>query len=265
MRLLLDRGANVNAAALTRHEQPENARNDNDAPAPDWIKEETPLSEAAKVGAENICLELIRRGATVWVDSPATSGTPLLYTIWGHLSRLLGELLQRGADPNQRGTVLSAYCPKPTTPLLLAIEQRDISTVHRLMAAGADVNGQDPEGFAPLHRAAAIRNSFHESKDNEDGEDTNIMRALICRYHADVNGPRLLNGSLPIHSAASRGTVEHVQIMLDAGADVNALNNDGRTPKHWAAERGRWDVVELLLDRGADPQIKSTEASLQTA
>ncbi|KAF6824433.1 hypothetical protein CPLU01_10864 [Colletotrichum plurivorum] len=267
MRFLLDRGADINAAALARHEQPDDAKNDIGTPAPGSIEVhgETPLAEAAKVGAENICLELIQRGAIVRTDSPAASSTPLLYAISEHLSRLFDELLQRGADPNQRGTILSAYCPKPTTPLLLAIEKRDISALHRLMAAGADVNGQDPEGLSPLHRAAGIRSSSRTKKTNDEGEDTDILKHLIHKYHADVNGPRLLNGSLPIHSAGSRGRVEHVQIMLDAGADVNALNNAGRTPMHWAAERGRWDVVELLLDRGADPQIKSTEASLQTA
>lgn len=77
---------------------------------------------------------------------------------------------------------------------------------------------------------------------------TRLLKALVLQYHADINSPRLLNGSQPIHSAASRGTIAHVQILLNASAELDATNNDGRTPLHWV----RWDVVEFLLDRGAE-------------
>jgi len=44
-------------------------------------------------------------------------------------------------------------------------------------------------------------------------------------------------------------------LLLDAGADVNALSDNGATPLHWAAGSGCADLVALLLRRGADAHL----------
>ncbi|PKY05540.1 ankyrin [Aspergillus campestris IBT 28561] len=75
---------------------------------------------------------------------------------------------------------------------------------------------------------------------------------------------RLLNGSLPIHSAASRGARENLGILLDAGADINARNDNGRTPLHWAADNGNWETIEALLERGARVDVKSQDDGANT-
>ncbi len=41
--------------------------------------------------------------------------------------------------------------------------------------------------------------------------------------------------------------------MLDGGMDVNAEDDQHRTPLHAAAEWGRIEVVRLLLEAGAEP------------
>jgi ankyrin repeat protein len=43
------------------------------------------------------------------------------------------------------------------------------------------------------------------------------------------------------------------------GADPNIQNEKGRTPLHTAAFRGRVEVVELLLVYGADPTVKDKD------
>ena len=40
-----------------------------------------------------------------------------------------------------------------STPLHIAVENRDINAVNRLIAEGVDVNAQDEELFTPLHAA----------------------------------------------------------------------------------------------------------------
>ena len=49
--------------------------------------------------------------------------------------------------------------------------------------------------------------------------------------------------------------LEAVKMLLDLGADINAVDNNGDTPMHGAAYGAYPTVVKLLAERGADPQI----------
>eukprot|EP00955_Chlamydomonas_euryale_P060270 357663-Chlamydomonas_euryale.AAC.22 len=51
----------------------------------------------------------------------------------------------------------------------------------------------------------------------------------------------------PVHNAAFEGWVEGSELLLSAGAKVNASNNAGDTPWHWAANMGNEDVMSLLV------------------
>jgi ankyrin repeat protein len=43
-----------------------------------------------------------------------------------------------------------------------------------------------------------------------------------------------------------------VQMLLDANADIEAVNHEGETPLHLATERCETEVMKLLVDRSAD-------------
>ncbi|KAF3656940.1 putative serine/threonine-protein phosphatase 6 regulatory ankyrin repeat subunit C-like isoform X2 [Capsicum annuum] len=63
-------------------------------------------------------------------------------------------------------------------------------------------------------------------------------------------------GWVPLHSAASSGNVEIVEILLNRGADVNQKNDGGRTALHYAASKGRAKIAELLISPGAKINAK---------
>jgi ankyrin repeat protein len=44
----------------------------------------------------------------------------------------------------------------------------------------------------------------------------------------------------------SKGTKLWVRLLLEAKADINSKDEDGRTPLSWAAEKGYEAVVRLL-------------------
>ena len=56
--------------------------------------------------------------------------------------------------------------------------------------------------------------------------------------------------------AAERGNIKAVKQHLDAGADVNAKDEDGFTPLHYAAVTGRKEIAEILIAEGADVNAK---------
>jgi hypothetical protein len=51
-----------------------------------------------------------------------------------------------------------------------------------------------------------------------------------------------------LHFAVVWECADHVQLLLQAEADVDAANEFGATPLHWACERGAHDVMRVLLD-----------------
>ncbi|MXY31899.1 MAG: hypothetical protein F4Y48_11930, partial [Gammaproteobacteria bacterium] len=67
--------------------------------------------------------------------------------------------------------------------------------------------------------------------------------------------PLLLMGGgwsdAPVADAAARGDLEAVRSLLREGADVNAPQGDGMTALHWAAERGDAELADVLLYAGA--------------
>ena len=50
-----------------------------------------------------------------------------------------------------------------------------------------------------------------------------------------------------------------MNLLLQAGATVDAVNNDGNTALHEAARNGEIQVVEALLNAGADKALKGYE------
>ena len=60
----------------------------------------------------------------------------------------------------------------------------------------------------------------------------------------------------PIHDATLKGDIEAVKKHLDAGADVNAKDDQfGGTPLHHVTVKGHKEIVELLIAKGADVNV----------
>ncbi|MBL0938488.1 MAG: ankyrin repeat domain-containing protein [Gemmatimonadaceae bacterium] len=56
-----------------------------------------------------------------------------------------------------------------------------------------------------------------------------------------------------LHDLVFKGTVRHVELLLDHGADINAIDEEYySTPLGYAAHWGKRDMVRVLLERGAD-------------
>lgn len=66
-------------------------------------------------------------------------------------------------------------------------------------------------------------------------------------------------GDYPLHVAATRCSQSEIEILVSAGANVNAIGEDGYTPLMNSVEQGCLDCVILLIDRGADPETVNDE------
>jgi len=249
-------------------------------PNPDGV---TPLLNAIDNKSFDIAMFLIDEGAKVDVWD-MTGRTPLYMAVD-----------MNSFVPRSFGGFGDSFNP-------LANNDRGITAmdiVHRLLDMGVDVNHQltrmRPNGpgrgrFADYDMRGgthalmiAVFTHDHEAIEVllEHGAEVdlrNVFRITPLMYASGMSG----NGRGPSGSNGDdiqERAVRTINMLLDAGADINAQVNDshtftakldtyiawkdneGRTALHSAAELG-WDkVAKVLLDRGADPEIQDAQGN----
>jgi uncharacterized protein len=210
---------------------------------------------------------------------PVRNGTsPLLLAVENGHFELAIALVEAGADPNDQR---SGFTPLHAISWVRKPDASDVGDpapigsgaltslqfVHALVARGANVNARlakvprppasatllGTEGATPFLMAA-------------DRADVPLMRELV-KAGAD---PLLPNAdkTTPLMAAAGLGTsdpleeagtedeaLEATKMLLDLGADINAVDNKGDTAMHGAAYGNFPAIVKLLAERGADINI----------
>jgi predicted N-acetyltransferase YhbS len=58
-------------------------------------------------------------------------------------------------------------------------------------------------------------------------------------------------GAKALHVAVARASKDAIELLLAAGAEINAIDGDCETPLHWAVRHKSTEIVLLLLARGA--------------
>ena len=98
---------------------------------------------------------------------------------------------------------------------------------------------RDKNGRTLLARACALDEVEAEMRLKERPEDLDIPDNA---------------GNTPLQIASLEGKAKIVQLLLEAGCDINCKNIDMDTPLIDAVENGHVDVVRLLLKAGLDPR-----------
>ena len=155
-------------------------------------------------------------------------------------------LIDAGADVVKR--FVSGCAPLDgDTPLCAAIGQGALDVVKLLVIAGAGVCVAGEGGFTCLMRASL-------------NGHTETVRYLLSLPEMDVTQADN-NGNTALHMAASWKHAEVVQVLIDAGADVDNRNSDMQTPLHLASSEGTLDVVKLLVRAGAGVCVADEEGN----
>lgn len=252
-------------------------------PAPGGM---TPLLFAARDGLLDAARLLAEAGADL--NTPDPNGiTPLLMAITNGQLPVAQFLLDRGADPQAADWY-------GRTALWAAVEMRNLDlrsgatdngvdrdAALRLIAAlidkGADVNARVKE-FPPARRYMLPLGSLEwvdmtgqtAFTRAAQSADVTVMRLLLARgadpHLATFNGTNALMAAAGVnwvigqtYTEAPERWLEAVQLCLELGFDVNAVNQMGLAAVHGAANRGSDDVIELLASRGARLDVPDKE------
>ncbi|KAJ7819608.1 ankyrin repeat-containing domain protein [Mycena olivaceomarginata] len=273
MRLLLERGADVNA---------QGGRYGN------------ALQAASKGGHLDLAQLLVERGAAVNAQGGRYGNALQAALARGHLD-LAQLLLECGADVNAQGGVYG-------NALQAASQGGHLDLAQLLLERGADVNTQGgwygnalqaaaERGHLLLGTAAArgglYGNALHTASarghldlaqlllergadvNAQGGEYGNALQAasqgghldlaqLLLERGADVNTQGGWYGNA-LQAAAKRGHLDLAQLLLECGADVNAQGGLYGNALHTASARGHLDLAQLLLERGADVNAQGGE------
>jgi len=141
----------------------------------------------------------------------------------------ISAVSESGSTAVPKRTQAKARDGSTETQLLSAVDRGDLSEVRRLVDAGADVNTE--------------------------------RRVDVEGWSVDVQRKSGLHSLTPVALAALKGHTDMTRVLIDAGADMDAMTvraSDGKTVKlvgtalMAAASGGHVEVARLLIERGAN-------------
>ena len=87
-------------------------------------------------------------------------------------------------------------------------------------------------------------------------EGNSEIAGILIDHGADVEAVSEQQGSHALHLAAQFGDAAMLALLLDSGAEIEARDGYQRTPLYRGSAGGNADVVRLLLDRGAEVRAR---------
>ncbi|HEY6344293.1 MAG TPA: ankyrin repeat domain-containing protein [Bryobacteraceae bacterium] len=236
MRLLLDRGADINSPSGNRT---------------------SPLLIALLNGQVGLATELLERGANP--NAADAYGRAALFGAidlrnfnhekYGDLPTdgrdpldLIKALLKKGADPNEKTDTVPVHGLMQfdaswvnfdgQTSFVRAALSGDIEVMRLLLEYGTDPNIATTQGTTALMAASGI--NWIPGQTYSHSEDEYVQAVKLCLERgASVNGANSL-GLTAMHGAANRGWESVIQILASHGASLDVKDNAGRTPMTFA-------------------------------
>jgi uncharacterized protein len=205
---------------------------------------------------------------------PVGGWPPLLFAGRENATAAALALIEVGADPDIRD-------PDGLTALNVAIMNEHYDLAAALLEAGADPDAADSTGMTALYGAVEMatlgvvfgrppvpRTDEHDVIDImrlalAHGADPNarLVEPILARHHGFPDRS-LGAGATPLMRAAKGHDVESIRVLLEAGASVDARQDDGSSVLHVMATarptRGdeeaatARDLLDLLLESGAE-------------
>jgi len=226
--------------------------------------------------------------------------TPFMYAVLYSNAATVAQLLKQGADPNKHndanatalmwaakdlgktrllldhGADVNAKSADLRTPLMIAARRPGAAPIVKLLldhGANPNPNAHPDNESSPLTEAATAGDAASVELLLNHGADAkaagqpalSVAIAQKCGkcvewIAAKITDKAVFTGSLV--ETIAFGDVKSVRFLLDHGADVNAVDPQGRTALMYAAvsDLVPLDIVKLLIEHGADVNAKDAHS-----
>ena len=221
-----------------------------------WL---APLGSAVKNGHRDVCLLLIDNGANVNIETEEGVSLVVDSMMRGD-SEMCCRLLENGAEVNAKNRSGQAL-------LHIAAMRGSLGVCRCLLANGAEVNVEVVYSLPIVFNRSFVRLI--------DGSDlkrpiyvTPLIMAMkdghreVCLLLIDngANVNSITEEGVPLAvDSMMRGDSEMCCRLLANGAEVNAKNKSDQTLLHIAVEKGHLEMCCYLLDHGADMNAKNRD------
>ncbi|MDQ1355397.1 MAG: hypothetical protein QG657_5707 [Acidobacteriota bacterium] len=201
-------------------------------------------------GNKGIVELLLAKGAVV-EDTGSKAWEPLHVAVEKGYGDLVQLLLEHGADVNRR-----YYGNRIPLHEITYWKKDHVEITRLLLAYGAEVNAGDSYRDTPLHKAAREGLTGTASLLLEKGARLDIINDMeqtpldLADHEGRQAVVRLL---LSLHSTTKKGDPAAVKDLIKTYPQlINSRDLDGKTPLHYAAENNHLEIAHLLIDNGAD-------------
>ncbi|XP_033617140.1 nuclear factor NF-kappa-B p100 subunit [Fukomys damarensis] len=177
---------------------------------------QTPLHLAVITGQTRVVSFLLQVGADpALLDRHGDSAMHLALRAGVGAPDLLRALLQSGASAVPQLLHMPDF--EGLYPVHLAVRARSPECLDLLVDSGAEVEAAERQGGrTALHLATEM-------------EELGLVTHLVTKLHANVNA-RTFAGNTPLHLAAGLGSPTLTRLLLKAGADIHAENEEPLCP-----------------------------------
>ncbi|MCE5187042.1 MAG: ankyrin repeat domain-containing protein [Planctomycetaceae bacterium] len=240
---------------------------------------------AVAAGTEEMLDFLLQKGADINLGDIERGEGPIFTAHAAHRPEMLRKLFKAGADFKhadkngdtlmhlmarygriddlkfllELGVPIDIKNPSGATPLMTAVRMGKPDAMLFLLEKGADIKALNASGGDLLCSSIAATYTYETLRILvEYGLDVNLKNskgepALFCLFN---------------YGSKMKDLRKNVQLLLDAGIDVNATDKQGNTVLHYAAREsykdaaGMVEFAELMIARGAD--VNRTNAKGET-
>ncbi|XP_065319268.1 protein phosphatase 1 regulatory subunit 12A-like isoform X3 [Gordionus sp. m RMFG-2023] len=208
--------------------------------------------------------KLLKRG--VDINTPNIDGLTALHQACIDDNILMVEfLIKHGANINQGDN-------EGWTPLHAASSCGFLEIVQYLVKCGANIAAVNSDGELPIDITESLEiEKFLQSEIDRKGivmnearnEEINKMTRdakLWIRTNVIRDRPHPKTGATALHVASAKGYTSVIELLLEAGVNIDARDYDGWTPLHAACHWNQKEAVRTLLNHGADPGLKDNSS-----